>query len=153
MKFSFSESKVNIMTQSEPDAQNPPVPPEVPPPQTLELTLKSPTDDPDPEGERARKLLQATQALSREIQAVRRPLGHTPMNRGTALGMVIPMQMVSAVAVGAFAGSMIDRYMATENRPFTFVFLLLGMVAAGRMVMQTMKEMNPPKRKSPSTSE
>jgi F0F1-type ATP synthase assembly protein I len=99
-------------------------------------------EDPDPEGNRQRRVLEAASALREEIQKVRSPLAQQGMDRRSALGMIIPMQMAAAVAVGAFAGHWLDQRFAGGRGFLTLLFLVLGIVAAVRMVLRTLKEID-----------
>jgi F0F1-type ATP synthase assembly protein I len=120
--------------------------PEVPNPDTrpdaAEQSALNPDDHPDPDGVRQRRVLEAAISLRKEIEKVRMPLGKQGIDRRSALGMIIPMQMAAAVTVAAFAGRWLDNRFAGGGGVVTLIFLGLGIVAAVRMVMQTMRDMN-----------
>ena len=123
-----------------------PVPRPPSPEQTAEAPSKwTPTGpDPDPDGTRERRALAAAKALRAEIDQVRQPLGKQGIDRKGALGMIIPMQMAAAITVGAFFGHMLDKAIGGGKGFLTLFFLILGMIAAVRLVMRTLKDMNRP---------
>lgn len=106
--------------------------------------LETAVSEPDPDGQRERRALAAAKSLREEIERVRQPLGKQGIDRKSALGMIIPMQMAAAVSVGVFIGHWLDKSFGGGKGFITLLFLVLGIIAAVRLVMRTMKDMNRP---------